>query len=471
MSKKKELAKNTIILMIGKISTQFVSFLLLPFYTKVLTTAEYGTVDLINTYITLLVPVITLQLESALFRFLIDKRNSVKGKTDVITNAFLCCGIQLIIAFIIFLIICLIIPIEYKGLIVANIIAVILSNIFLQISRGLGDNMGYAIGSSLAGISTVVLNVILLTVLKLGVQGMIFSTILANLLCAIFILIKDKIYKYVNIKNFSIEKSKELLKYSMPLVPNGLSWWIINASDRIIISHFLNVAANGIYAISNKFSGVFIGIYYIFDKSWSESAAINIDKKDASEFFTETINTILKMFSAVCIGIIAIMPFVFNIMINEQYAESYLYIPILMIGTLFNVLVGLISVVYIAKKITKEIAKTSVVAAILNIIINIILINKIGIYAAGISTVVSFFSMAIYRYIDVQKYVKIRISKKFIISLIAMFTIVIATYYINNIVGNVISLILTIIYSILINKKIIGNVIMIVKTKFIDKIL
>ena len=86
MTKGKELAKNTIIIVIGKICTQFISFFLIPLYTSYLQTTDYGTVDLINTYISLLIPIVTLQLEQATFRFLIDVRNDEEKKGIIITS-------------------------------------------------------------------------------------------------------------------------------------------------------------------------------------------------------------------------------------------------------------------------------------------------------------------------------------------------------------------------------------------------
>ena len=72
----KELAKNTVIISIGKICTQAVGFLLLPLYTGILSTGDYGAVDLIITYTSLLIPIFTMQLEQAVFRFVIDVRGN-----------------------------------------------------------------------------------------------------------------------------------------------------------------------------------------------------------------------------------------------------------------------------------------------------------------------------------------------------------------------------------------------------------
>ena len=85
-SRKIDFAKNTLILFFGKFATQFMSLILLPLYTRFLITEEYGMIDLYQTYITLFVPILTLRVDSAIFRFLIDKRNNQSEKENIITN-------------------------------------------------------------------------------------------------------------------------------------------------------------------------------------------------------------------------------------------------------------------------------------------------------------------------------------------------------------------------------------------------
>ena len=86
MNKNKEFVKNTIILFIGKFATQFMSFLLLPLYTHYLLNEDYGTVDLLQTYISLFIPIFTLRIDSAVFRFLIDKRNQEEEIKNILSN-------------------------------------------------------------------------------------------------------------------------------------------------------------------------------------------------------------------------------------------------------------------------------------------------------------------------------------------------------------------------------------------------
>ena len=453
MSKEKELAKNTIIIFLGKFCTQFLTFFLLPLYTAVLSSKEYGTVDLITTYVSLVVPIITLQIEMGLFRELIDNRGNLDQERKIMSSGIFCVMVQFIICLIIYLFISLFIHIPFSIYIILNVLAVMLSNVLLQISRGLGDNISYSIGSTIAGVGTVLFNVLFLVGLKWNIEGMLLSTAIANFLATIFLFIKLKIYKYINFSYINRKITKRIVKYSLPLVPNGLIWWIINVSDRTIISLFLGTAANGIYAISNKFSSVLIQVYNVFNLSWTESAALHINDSDRDEFFSNIFNSILKLFSSVCIMLIGLLPLIFNLLINKSYNESYLYVPILLLGMVFNIIVSFVGCIYVAKKMTAQVATTSFWSGIINIVINLLLIKIIGIYAAAISTVVAFAVMSIYRIIDVQKYVKLKVDKKLILLLILLFIIECLFYYIRVIPLSIFNCIILLLILTEINKK------------------
>ena len=178
MNKKKELAKNTIIISIGKICTQLITFLLLPLYTSVLSTKEYGIVDLIATLVTLLVPIITLQIEQGIFRELIEVRGKKEETKRILSSGINCMLLQMIAFILLFSIISIFINNDYKFLLAINVVVYIFSSIFLQIARGLGFNGKYAFGSFLCAISTIVFNILFLVVFKFGVYGMLYGTIL-----------------------------------------------------------------------------------------------------------------------------------------------------------------------------------------------------------------------------------------------------------------------------------------------------
>lgn len=458
MEKNKELIKNTIVILLGKFCTQFLSFFLLPLYTSILSANEYGIYDLIVTYVALFVPVISLQMEMAIFRELIDVRCNSKKTNKIISSGIFSVVLQFCICFIFYYLISIFINIPYKNYIIINILAVMLSNVFMQIARGLGKNVEYSISSVIAGVSTILLNILFLVILKFNVEGMIISAILSNIFAAIYIFISCKLYKKIKYSSVSKQTIHKLLKYSLPLVPNGLIWWIINVSDRTIISIFLGTGANGIYAVSNKFSSILMQIFNIFNLSWTESASLHINDEDKNEFFSSVFNKTLKYSLVVCLLIIVTLPFLFNILISKNYSEAYIYIPILLIGMIFNIIVSFLGSIYVAKKLTKEVAKTSFGAGILNILINIFLVKYIGIFAAAISTVLAFLIMSIFRIVDVQKYIKLKINLKEIDMALLLFLISLLIYYFNNIFVSAIYLVLVIGYVFIDNKNYINMV-------------
>lgn len=452
MNKKKQLAKNTIIIFFGRVCTQLISFFLLPLYTSYLATKEYGTVDLIQTYVTLLVPIITLELEMSIFRFLIDSRKSEKETNKLISNNFFILGISLSIFSILYIIVSSIVTIPYRWLILVDIIVCVLSGNFLQVARGFGKTLDYAISCILTGLTTVISNIILICFVHMQAEGMIISMALANFMCSLYLFIRLKLYSKINFKIVDFKQIKEMYKYSLPLIPNGISWWIVNVSDRSIISIVLGASANGLYAISNKFPTIISSLTGVFNLSWSESAALHINSSDRDEFFSDITNTVLRLFMALGVGMLACMPFVFPILIDVKYNDAYNYIPFLVLGTVFNVAICLYSQVYLAKKLSKQVASTAIVGAIINILINVIFIKQIGLYAAAISTMISYFVMMIYRHFDLKKYVNIKVEKKLIIESIIIYTFTLLIYYQKSIILHVICLLIVCIYAFITNK-------------------
>lgn len=468
MSKKKELLKNTVIIFLGKLCTQLISFLMLPLYTYVLSTEEYGTVDIITTYTALALPILGLQLEMGAFRYLVDSRKNSKNIQSIVSNTLSVILLSILFFAGVFLIISLIINIPYSILILISTIATLLSHYLLQVARGLGDNIGYSIGSVITGIVTVLSNLILLLVFHCGVTGVLISITIANIINVIYLSIREKLYKYYSKKALNKKEIQKLLKYSLPLIPNSLIWWIINVSDRTIIAIIIGASANGIYAVAGKFSAIINQIFNIFNLSWTESASIHINDKDKDKFFSDVFNSTLKIIISISILMLAYMPILFKIMVNDKYDEAYRYIPILSLGMIFNVIVTFLGAIYVAKKRTKEVATTSIWSGIINIVINIIFIKTIGLWAAALSTLVAFLIMSIYRLIDIQKYVKLSLDKKNILSITAIYILCNCLYYSQNTLMQTINIVISTLCVAITNKMELKQIVKTTSNKILD---
>ena len=466
MNRKKQFAKTTIIIFFGKVCTQLISFFLLPLYTSYLETSEYGLVDLIQTYVTLFVPVITLELEMSIFRFLIDARGKEKEQQRLITSNFCVLGISLLLFSLLYFLITSFISVPFRFLIWIDIIVCVLSGNFLQIARGFGQTLDFSISCILTGVTTVISNIILICFCGMQAEGMIISMALSNFICTLYLFIRLHLYQKIRTELVDFKLLKEMYEYSIPLVPNSISWWIVNVSDRSIISFVLGASFNGIYAISNKFPTIISSLTGIFNLSWSESASLNINSPDRDQFFSDITNTILKLFVALASGMIASLPFLFPLLIDSKYSDAYFYIPLLVLATVFNVAICLYSQIYFALKLSKKVASTTVMGAFLNILINVIFIHFIGLYAAALSTAVSYLVMVVYRHIDLKKYVSIQLEKGLILKSGLIFGLAVIFYYINQFYLNILSFIIVCFYAYFSNREFLMSSFQAIKGKF-----
>ena len=340
-----------------------------------------------------------------------------------------------------------------------------ISSVSLQILRGLGKNKEYSMASIITGLTTLIFNIILIMVFNFDASSILISSSLANMLCILYVLFNVNFFKLFSVKEIDKKNIKEILLYSLPMIPNSLSWWIVSVSDRTIISMFLGLSMNAIYTVSCKFSNILNSIFSIISMSWQENATLHINDTDRDNYFSRMINAIFMGFATISLLIIAILPFVYNIIIGNDYISSYEYIPILLYSNSWNVLIGLIGGIYIAKKKTKEIANTTIVSAILNIFINLILLKFIGLYAACVSTLLSYMIMSIYRYHDCQKYVKLKLNFKKIIFYTVIFILSSLIYLKGSLILKVINMIFVVVYSIVVNKNILVSIFTLMRNK------
>lgn len=466
MSRNTVLLKNTLIILFGKVCTQLISYLLLPVYTTVLSAEEYGTVDLLITYVTLIAPITTLQMEAAVFRFLIDVRQNSEGIYRIITNSMICVGSTIGVVVIGYTAIVTLWGVQYALPFAMCVVANALISIFLQISRGLGDNITYAVGSAISGIFTIIFNILFIVVFSFGVVGMLNATALAQVLGTLYIAIRLKIIRFINPRYFDFSILKEMLRYSLPLIPNSLSWWIISVSDRTLVTAFLGVQANGLLAVATKFATIVVNVFTIFNLSWTESVSVHIYDKDGDRYISQISNQCIKLFGSGGAILILGCGLLFDYLIGPNFIGAYDLIPILVIGSVLNVVQTLYGIIYIGLKDTKQTSKSSFMAAVVNLAIDLMLINVIGLYAAAISTVGAMFFLSAYRYIDVNKQIHIRIRSSTIAVLCAMYTFACSVYYTKNTILVAVGLMLISVFFSFWNIEVMRSIIVIIKRKF-----
>ncbi len=466
----KELTKNTIIITLGRISTQFVSFLLLPLYTKLLTTEEYGIVDFVATLVQLTIPVVSMMIDQGVFRYLLNCRNDNEIK-NTISSGFFTLVSSCAASVFFYVVVSCFVHNSYKHWLIMILVATTFSNFFLQVARGLKSTGDYTLGSFVCSASIIVLNVLCIVAFHLKAVGILMATFLGNLICCVFLYIKLKMYKYISLNSYSKETAFEELKYSLPLVPNQISIWVMNSSDRLIVTLLLGASINGILAVSHKFPSVFLTFFNIFLLAWHETGTIHYYDPDRDVFFTDMFKKMISVFSTICMAIIVALPIVFDYLVDASYHEAFYNIPIYLIASLLNVAVGILGVVYVATKKTSEIAKTTFAAAIINIGTHLLFINSFGLFAASLSTLIGYGTIMIIRMQDVKKYVNIKYSiRQFIIICIGL-SVCTFIYFLNNKIISIVFLPLFIVGAYFFNKETVNAIIQTINHKIEKRII
>lgn len=465
MDRSKELVKNTAILTFGKMCTQFISFFLLPLYTALLNTEEFGVVDLFTTFISLLLPLVCWQFDQGLFRFMLDMRGDEQKVRKLFSNVAVMNMLQCLGMTVVLLVIQFFVKTEYFVYLVIGVILNVFSGLLMQFARGLGKMLQFSVGSFLSASGTVVLNVLMIVVLRMDAHGMLIAMLGGLVVNCLYLFFALRTWKYFDFRLFDRSLVKEVGGYSIPLVPNQISGWVLSASNRVIISAFINVAANGVFAVANKFSNLVGTFYGFFNTAWVETVSLHFEDSDRDRFINEMIQKVLGVFITICVGVIAVMPFIFSVMVDAQFRAAYQQIPILMISVIFQVLFGLYSAIYIALKKSSSIAKTTIIGAIINVLVHLIMVPFVGLYAASIATMLSYAVVAIYRKFDVRKFINLKFDRWFLVLSTCMVVLATASYYVNQLTLNCVTLVIVIVASFALNREIVMHICQAVKKK------
>ena len=322
-----------------------------------------------------------------------------------------------------------------------------------SILRGLGKTKLYAILSSGKNILQVVLNVLAVLVFGMGIEGLLISLIISEILAFIVNIFVSKLWRYISFENLNFKMAKELFKYSVPLIPNSISATLLTLSDRLMITWMIGSDANGIYAISCKFPSIIDTVYHFFYTSWSESSArvLKDEKEDLSKFYNTLLKQINNMVFA-CLAVMTVaMPVLFRIFIKGDYVAGFDCVPFLMLGTYFNCIAKYYAGIFTAYKKTGVLLLSTMASAIINVALNFILLTQIGIIWAAITTCIANFIMFLLRFIFSQKYIKTKFDIRFCISAVLICVLIWFMYDYNSFIKMGISLAVTIVYSIIIN--------------------
>lgn len=417
MNKYKKLFNNSIIFAIGNFGSSIITFLMVPLYTYQLTTSEYGTVDLFSTTVSLFLPVASLSIYEAVLRFIMEKdanHKKVYSNGLYITNisAIFLALISVVLAFL-------------KSLYIFIPLLLILQlyqTLFSQYAKGTGKVKIFALDGIVLSFLTAGLNLLFLVPLKMGLNGYLISLILAFSGSVIFMYIVLKLYKEFDKQTLDRKYQMELIKFSIPLIPNAIAWWLTTTVGRYFILFFVGTSGNGFYAVANKIPTLLTVIMNIFSQSWRISAIEEYDSDSRGNFFSNVYQIYSELLIVISSGILIFIQIIFKLLIGEAFYSAWKFVPLLLISVIFSSLSDFLGTQYIAAKQTGGILKTTIAGAVLNVLLNLLLVPLLGVNGVGLASIISFATVWLIRDFDLKKYFSFTMGKqKFTIGVVVLF--------------------------------------------------
>lgn len=428
----KKLTINTLLLAMGTFGSKVINLVMTSFYTGVFDASKFGITSQLMNYSNLLITLCTLGMTSAVIRFGLDKRYR---KSDVYSTSLVCLFLGFSFCLTFFPVVTMFQ--DFKDYVVHVYLYVLASSFHAltgQFVRSQEKIRIYAISCLINTFTNASLMIIFLRFLSLGIHGYLFAVILADAVTGGFLFVAGKCWRHVKLTSFKLPTSFAMLRYALPMIPNAISWWIINASDQFMIGAMVNNAAVGLYTVATRIPNLISIVGNVFIDAWQVSFIGTDDREERSRFFSNILSSYQSLlFIGASVLIITAKISTKLLAQKESYVSAWEPVSFLVLAVIFTCLSSFLGTVYIYEHKSGRSLLTSSISAVSNIAVNLLLIPFIGIIGAAIATCFSSVLMFVLRLVDTRKYLKLTWSlPKFLSSLALLLAqAVVMTYQIG----------------------------------------
>ena len=395
MNQYRTLITNTVLFGLSTFGSRFLNFLLTPFYTRILTSAQYGVTDLIIQTGNLIIPLAAAGIGSGVIRFGLERGSDkaavfTTGVVVTLAGSAVLLAVSPLLEGISFLS-------GYVWLVLLYVVAANLHSVCSQFARTMGHIRLFALDGVLRTVLAIGFNILLLAVFPLGIAGYVLASVFADVAAALFVFLRAGQWRYLRLPAMSRAVTARMLRYCVPLIPSGICGWIISMSDRYLIALLMGSAATGIYAVSNKIPTVLLSIANVFTSAWQLSALAERPKGERIRFFSNVYSVYSAIAFLAASAVILTAQISTRLLAAPEYYEAWRYVPVLTLGTTFACLGSFLSSIYMVEKRSAAILATTVAGAAANLVGNFFLIQLWGAMGAAVSTLLSYLLILVLR--------------------------------------------------------------------------
>lgn len=378
----KSLTRHGSIYSAGGLLGKFVGFLMIPLYTHYLSPADYGTLELLDLSVALFSLAVMMWMNSAIIRYY-NEYEDQKNKNEVISTVLISAavlGVLSAAAGIVFAkelsMLILKSPGYYKFFWLLSITFCFstLNSVSFTYLRAKQRSAFVSISGLVTMVLSLSLNAYFIVVLKSGVIGILYSSLITMMLSAITLTVMT--VREVKL-GFSFQKLFALAVFGAPLVITSLAAFALNFSDRFFLQRLTSVSAVGIYALGYKF-GFMLSFLIVqpFDMIWSSRMYEIAKKPNGPALFARIFRYYSLVLVIVGLGLSLAIKEVIGILAAPSFRDAYKIVPVIALAYIFQGSYRfMIGGIYIKKK-TYAIGMISAVSLVLNLFLNYVLIKR-----------------------------------------------------------------------------------------------
>ena len=418
---KLSMKKNMLVFGIGVFFTKIISFIFAPLYSRYLTTAEFGIIDVLTTTASLIIPILTLAITEGIIKYGLDDEkdlNKVFSTGAIITFI----GCLLLVAFTLttgqFI---------YSDYIVSTIAFFVFECIFLffqSFAKAKSDTKTYVISSIVYSIFSTVMIILLIIVKDFGVDGYMYGMAIGTAIASVYLFVACKSWTYFSFRNIEKATVSKMIKYSAPLVISNIGYWIISGSDKYVTKYVLGDTYNGYLSVIHKIPTLCTFLYSVFNYAYTMSALRDHKLKESTKeedniFYSRLFKCVVLMLSIGSI-LVSILSQPIIMLYAPEYSFVWVFIPLYTFGIVFDSFRSFYTSIYCVKEKTSKIMLIVFFGALINLVSCFVLMKytDLGLWATVVSTISGNLFIFLYYYFDSRKYVKINFDIKGIISIV-----------------------------------------------------
>ena len=399
---------NTLVFALGGLAVKAVSLVLMPLYTTALTAGEYGTAELLNSAIEIVLPLLSLGVVEALYRFSIDDD---VAKDELFANSLLVLGGGIVGTAVLCAFAGVVWGVEHVVSFFVLFCSVCFFKATTQLARGLGHVRRYVVYGLINAVAMVIATYLLLFRAHLGVDGYLWSFTIGYLVGGMVAFLGSAEYRLLVPFRADRVLLRRMLVYSLPLVPNLLSWWFVSVSGRYVVLWHSGVVAAGLFTAASKMPSLINIVASVFQQAWQYSTAREIGSPDRGAFF----GAVMRGYSLATLSaaglVIALNRPISRLMLQAEFSEGWRYVPLLMLVASFGVISIFFESFYQALKNSGVLMASTMLGAVVNVVLAVVLVPFMGPWGAGLAGAVAYALVLVVRAHDLRRRIDLPIDR------------------------------------------------------------